>query len=424
MSTESIRPSAVDGSDPPFPLPVVNTDGTEFNLILRRFRPTSAPPKPPAGDEPRAVLLIHGASANSQTFRVPHGGLVDYLRRRGREVWTLDWRGSCDVVGSLPSTTFINGSFAAECAVFSLDNVAEVDFVLALAFIRKNLEERGVSADRPGSVAVVAHCFGSGALAMAIARGKIEGVKNVVLSTLGLFYEVPWNGWTKAEDFLMERIIAKAARSSAPAADRRAIDAKDTPSHRPAPGAASERWPADMLRDFRLWPASWLPSKAQPSDRIFQGLSFMFGRPYQRQRVPADLDLAKLFGGMHLGLYIHAEQLVRRGFSDRLNAPDVPARAGARRPLGSGVHGDLNPVHFLDKRVTLITGAQNQLWHRDSIDRMYDWLRNQPCQHYPVKRIRPGYAHQDLLWGKTEPETGSVVYDWIEEGISRSDAPR
>jgi hypothetical protein len=252
---------------------------------------------------------------------------------------------------------------------------------------------------------------------------------------MALFYEVPWNGWAKAEDFLMERIMAKAARSSAPVANRRAIDANLTPLHRPRGGTSSDPWPADMLRDYQIWPDAWLPSNLRPSDRIFQGLSFMFGRPYQRPRVPRDLDLAALFGGMHLGLYIHAEQLVRRGFADRLDAPDAFGRTRRSRSSrgphhehggGEGHRGDLVPRHFLDKRITLITGGQNQLWHRDSIDRMYDWLRSQPCQHDPVKRIRPEYAHQDLLWGDTKPAgpKSESVYDWIEQGVSRRDTPR
>ena len=53
-------------------------------------------------------------------------------------------------------------------------------------------------------------------------------------------------------------------------------------------------------------------------------------------------------------------------------------------------------------RVTLITGALNRLWHRDSIDLMYEWL----CRGVPlgpgklVKHILPTYGHQDLLWGR------------------------
>ena len=50
--------------------------------------------------------------------------------------------------------------------------------------------------------------------------------------------------------------------------------------------------------------------------------------------------------------------------------------------------------------ITLITGARNQLWHRDSIDRMHEWLTRGKSQNGQVQKwVLTEYAHQDLLWG-------------------------
>ena len=53
---------------------------------------------------------------------------------------------------------------------------------------------------------------------------------------------------------------------------------------------------------------------------------------------------------------------------------------------------------FRDLKITLITGAANPLWHRESIDRMAEWLarRGEPA----TKHVLAGYGHQDLWWGK------------------------
>lgn len=420
-----------DGYDE-FKLPVFKgVKPLGFDLVLRRFPAPSHAVRDRATPEPAVVLLIHGASANSLTFWIPKdAGLAQHLRSRGWEVWTLDWRGSCDVVESLPDA-FVGGSFADECNLFCLDEVADWDFPQALDFIGEHRRKRNLP---EGPVSLVAHCFGSGALAMSIARGNLEGkgVHDVVFSTLGLFYEVPWSGWVKVEDFLIERIMGKVARANQmPIRDRRAIDSRKTPPRGDPPG--NRPWPNDMVEAYEDWPSSWLPSG---TERIFKGLSFMFGRPYQRQRVPSDLPLPRLFGGMHLGLYLHAGQLVRRGFADRLNAPDVFDRSrllrGPPTAGGTKIVGDLDPTYFLDKKITLITGDQNQLWHRDSIDLMYDWLCNQPYKYRPKKRVRVGFAHQDLLWAperayeKAQDKTSrknsqgvSLVYEWICKGISR-----
>ena len=69
-------------------------------------------------------------------------------------------------------------------------------------------------------------------------------------------------------------------------------------------------------------------------------------------------------------------------------------------------------------RITLITGAKNRLWQRDSIDRMYEWLRR-PARaedKQVVKHVLRGYGHQDLLWGKNSKED---VYKKIASRLTK-----
>jgi hypothetical protein len=100
--------------------------------------------------------------------------------------------------------------------------------------------------------------------------------------------------------------------------------------------------------------------------------------------------------------------MVRRGYAGEFNAPDVIdrsrlPRARTRRGRVPGpATGDLasGPM-FKDKRVTLISAADNRLWHRDSMDLMYEWLREHARGGSGAifKQVYPGYGLQELVWG-------------------------
>ena len=74
------------------------------------------------------------------------------------------------------------------------------------------------------------------------------------------------------------------------------------------------------------------------------------------------------------------------------------------------------------EKVTLITGALNRLWHRDSVDRMHEWLCRGSSKSLRKfhKQIFPDYAHQDLLWGE---HASSKVYPAIAAGLRRDQTP-
>lgn len=340
-----------------------------------------------------AVLLLHGAGATSDTFLLPNGGIVRYLTARGWDVWVLDWRGSRSVLAEIEHAP-LGGSVAAERALFTLDHVAESDIPRALAKIRATIGERA-------SLGVLGFCAAGCALSMSAARGKLEafGVSRLVLVALGLFCETPWDGWIKAEDFILERLLV------------------ESPSCRSVDPHA-ERWPECLEQAFRAWP--WLPSGSGRLDRLFRRLTFMYGEPYARERMSRALDeraLLALFGPLHLGLYLHAGQLVRRSYAARFGSPDIVPRYAESVETDAHFENDLIPTYFTDKRTTLITGAENRLWHRDSVDRMHDWLlshasfRREPAHR---KHVLKDYAHLDLFLGDG---ADSDVYPLIEAGF-------
>jgi hypothetical protein len=316
---------------------------------------------------------------------VPEGGLGGFLHGCGADVWLLDWRASPHVVDPLLERAPLGGSEAAERAAYTMDTVVEEDLRGALRVVREHAPDAPLS--------VVSFCVSAGALSIAIARGAIEEfrVGSVVLLTLGLFYEVLWNSWLKAEDYLLERVLHNDPRC-------RGVN-PNTP----------EKWPQDMEAGYTRWPAAWLPPRTSKNDDMLARLTFMVGRPYRTERLHPSLRgvaLNHYFGNLHMGLYLHTGQMVRRGYAARFDEPDVtdrrtpvgPLRGIAARRSGR-IAGDLSPEFFRTKKVTLVSAAADEVWHRDSLDLMYAWLRANDCVG-ASKVVFPGYNIMELLWGE------------------------
>jgi len=365
---------------------------TSDHIDLQIRRQTPVPPKPKGH-----VVLIHGASAAFTTFVVPHGrSLSDELRKRDFDVWFLDWRGS-----HLVSGRYLDGTRASTYAnQFRIDCVARIDIPEALNRIRELAD-----AD---SLKVVAHCLGSGALAQSIAEGKLEGLKlsHVVFSTLGLFYEVTFDNAMKAKDYVLEKIRNPPGRP---------------PCYFVAPNRG--RWPEELQKDYDLWEQTLLPGcKPFTNTRLCRRLCFMYGIPYLHEQLADELHtaeaLSEQFGPIPIEMYIQAGQNVRRRWAAPYGAPGD----------SDDYLSDKARKRFKDMRVTLITGTRNALWHRDSIDRMYEWLRRGAVLRGPEtparkgsggtveKIVFPEFGHQDLLWGKKAPE---IVFPRIVDALTK-----
>jgi pimeloyl-ACP methyl ester carboxylesterase len=322
------------------------------------------------------VLFLHGASASCDTFLEPKGSSIfDFLNKHnGLDVWLLDWRGSHYVTASAPGP-------CNEPA----DTVAERDIPRALDHIRRTREDEG----HPAPVAIVAHCVGAACLSMAIGAGYVgvaTGLGPVVLSSVGLFYEVTWDGLSKLQDRLLDRL-----------ADENPQIQFITPDQSVA------QWPDMMEELYKMWPEVWGPPwKESKENDMFHRLAFMYGQPFLVSNLHPRMTQAVIrtqFGAIPFKLYQHATQNALRGLAAPFGAegkidpkttneaiPDVLASKYLRLEAFRGL------------KITLITGADNPLWHRDSIDRMAEWVarRGEP----PTKHVLDGYGHQDLWWGK------------------------
>ncbi len=324
-----------------------------------------------------AVLLIHGASAASNTFvlgdlergkawnnddlKPLSGGLGPWLHQNDCELWTLDWRGSHRVA---------EGHVEPH---FTLDQAAEDDIPTAIQTALR-------ISNRP--LSVLAHCFGAGAFSLAAARGKVpDGVEQVVLTTLGLFYVVPAVTWFQAEDQYLETL----RKTEHPVID---------------PGRP-DSWPQGLGEMLQTWRR--VGPRCPKEDDLCNRVRFMFGKPFDEDSLLPGIHerLGGYFGAMPLELYVHAGQNVRRGWAARFEAPTDNI-------------ADLNPLAFDRFRLTLLTGANNGLWNADSLGRMNEWLWRHGLRRQQ-HLLLPGYAHQDLLWGKN---AATDVYPQILEALA------
>jgi len=142
-------------------------------------------------------------------------------------------------------------------------------------------------------------------------------------------------------------------------------------------------------------------------------LSFMYGMPYQHDNLVPEIHgavgvnpvLQEQFGAIPLDMFMHAAQNVRQGQATVYRQPDKSLVSDEA----------LRNFRALGK-ITLITGALNRLWHRNSIDLMYEWLirGDSGGRERVEKHVFPTYGHQDLLWGK---DAADDVFATIEAGL-------
>lgn len=459
----------------PFPLEV-GPSGDRIELILRRKEQRGG----------TRVLLIHGASAKSDTFLIPSGidfdgwprCLADWLYSQGYDPWLLDWRASGTV-----AAREMKGKLATNRDAFDLDHAARWDIPSAL-------EQLLVTDPKPeGPIAAIGHCLGAAALAQAIAGAGRAGLfapalSHVVLLTIGLYYELPYDSLVRNEDRTIERMLRT---------DLLAVDPE---------GAL---WPDPFQSLYQRTPRSLFTHgrrvDATLADKVCDRLSFMYGKPYlehnlapeihhettvirfsEGSRKPVSGDRIRMGDAsacLHSFTAASPDWMGRKA-SGRMNlidvngrieagqdllvgsgrnreriakvvevapprGPELPQQFGpiplptlaqgamnARRRCAAPFGADRNDRSLLGanaheaferlERVTLVTGNENSLWHRRGIDQMYEWLR-QGVAHTEQKyprKLFPGYGHQDLLWGE---HASRDVFEHIRSGLPKTRVP-
>jgi hypothetical protein len=275
--------------------------------------------------------------------------------------------------------------------------------------------------------------MGSTVIAEAVAMGYVteDEVDSIVLSTLGLFYEAPIDSRLKSEERMLERL-----RQSRDTTRLNAIDPriKDDGS-----GRLRSEWPTELNRLYEAWPRA-LRSHEEPTDTgdlstfarrhrdtsaLCNRLSFMYGTPYHHRKLvevihgtdSIEPQLQEQFGAIPLAMYLNAARNLRAGRAQIVDEEIRKDRGGNPEIVSEEAR-----ANFRKLKVTLVTGALNRLWHRDSVDRMHEWLCRGSSRELGRirKHVFADYAHQDLWWANDSP---AEVYPDVIRALSVDDQP-
>ena len=339
----------------------------------------------------KPVLLVHGASASSDTFRINETRtLAAHLLAEGFDVWTLDWRASNRCADKVYCKNKLTD--------FTIDAAARNDVPAALEAMRTG---QHVS----DKISIVAHCMGGALVTQGIAQGFLgaELVGNVVITALGLFYRAAIDDVLKAQDGVLEELLNVTRQDLLHPTKRWAESVCDVD-----PGDGE--WDRLLQEPYKIW--SRTPLRHKCAVPICSRLSYMFGMPYMPDNIPTihANDLPSQFGYIPVKFLLHCTQNLRRGW-----AAPFAGSARARSLCSDDTY--LNHVPFQGRKLTLITGDLNSLWQRDSIDTMYEWLLRGRRSERPAivrKYVLRGYGHQDLYWAAG---AATDVFGHIVEGL-------
>ena len=395
-------------------LPVKDVKGPVL-AYLRRYSAPPSPPSTPSHSSRPPVLLVHGASAWRGTFMEPSGGFLKHLLSAGYAVWTLDWRCSKSITDPWkgePGKPRPAAEVPRGLVDMSLDDAADGELPAA---VRRIYRDDGVAP------LIVGHCMGAAITAMGIAKGSLTSERSkkpndariaerVILATIGLFYRAGVDSWFRANERLDGTEPTTSRWFLYPGEDSWADGEEPAPSQR----NRSEGF-EDMFTVWQKMPyrhcnvpfcqriSSLLGAPYRPDD-----IGYLHDTPSTDDPEEAIAGLAGQFGVMPLSFLYHCAQNVRRGWVAPMGGADSDTTYLQAEP-------------FLAFQTTLITGGENQLWYRDSIDRMAEWLgRRVPSSGTTApsvqKKVFERFGHQDLWWSERSGDRGSV-YDFVTEQI-------
>src|SRR5690606_7615730 len=140
------------------------------------------------------------------------------------------------------------------------------------------------------------HCMGAACLSIAIARGSLgekTRLTHVVLSTIGLFYEVAVDGRLKASDRVLERLLSREEIYFVdPVCNPRDVGSDP---HEDSDDVLGTKWPNELEKMYEAWPHWWRPHRQANGAltshilSMCNRLSFMYGEPYHEPALCAQI---------------------------------------------------------------------------------------------------------------------------------------
>jgi cholesterol oxidase len=296
------------------------------------------------GGDRGPVVLVHGMGACSGLFTTDtiDTNLTEYLWEQGFDVWLLDWRGSILIPAS-------SGTFDA-------DECAKYDYPAASARIRELTGADGLH--------WIVHCVGSITFFMSL-LGGLEDVKSVVALQVAAHPVPPRMTKIKCAlhvPALLQKLGMKSL--SAQTYGEGVADRAFNEALRLTPLPDGERCSSAVcLRCTFLYSLCWV--HANLTRATHDAIHEMMG--------VANLEMME-----HLAKCASHEKLV-----------DV-----------KGHDAYLPHLDRLSMPITLIQGAENQVWTLEATETTYDALVARFGPGNYRRHVIPGYGHLDTVFGR------------------------
>lgn len=304
------------------------------------------------------VILAPGFGTSTLAFTIDtvDTNLPEALFAAGYDVWLFDYRAS--------------PALAASRTQFTLDDIAMHDYPAAVAKVR---EVSGA-----GDVQVMAHCVGSMTFLMAM-MGGLKGVRSGIASALA-FYPV---------STMANRIRAGLDLGTAAANAGLQTMTTDFDSQR--------RLDVFIDNVLRL-----VPSKEQCTSAVCRRILGIYGDVFKHDQLNEDTHRAihEMFGVANLKTFNHLSLMVRK---EKI----VDSR------------GDDSYLPHIDRLaipLTLVTGAENNLFLPEGTARTLQTLAQANDASLYQRIVFPNYAHMDLYIGRN---SASDVFPTIVGELDR-----
>lgn len=328
-------------------------------LLLTNYRNPGAPP----------VLMLHGLAQGSQIFwtdSIEHN-LANHFYNAGFDVWLLDYRLSNHILPGMQDQDW------------SIDEIAKFDIPYALRAVCENTGRQ--------QTAVVAHCVGACALAMAALADNTVGDRIAAAVTNAIH---PWVIGSSGNKFRAK--LGGMYREWVPQALLNPIPGKDDTAlqnvmDRLGYGLSRlEEAPPDNHRHYDDDPVC---------DSICDRMTFLYGRMWNHSNLARETHNAfkDMLGPAPIGVYQHLYHFNNEQRVTDRNGENVYLK---RRQIQHNWTFPILFVHGGDSRVFNPHAA------RRSARKLKRLLHNRPGYSSPAVdyQIYEGYGHMDVIFGK------------------------
>lgn len=316
-----------------------------------------------------------GVTADSYTLDTTDENLTEFLVARGYDVWLFDYRGS--------------PALDASREAFDIDDLAHKDWPAAIDMVRR--------ISGAADVQVIAHCFASTSVLMALLAG-MKGVRSVLSSQTSLHPVTSWFNYAKADSHLASLLAHGVPKSYEGLVQSLHLTPQQTDllqhgmktvSMVGTSDADSPDYLKDKALDALLWQVPF-PHEVPCYNPVCHRVFGIFGASYAHKQLNEATHnaLGRVFGEISTEPFLQLATILRYG------------RAVDAQGQDSYMDKPQNIVIPID----FVAGGDNRIFLPETTLRSLRWLRathpDAPKTMF-TRRVFEDYGHMDMFIGKS-----------------------